>query len=546
MLRLKTVGFILVIVVIASLVYGGEPVDLDAVTKIRDQGFRHSQVMDIAWNLTEGVGPRLTGTPQELEAHEWAKAKMEEWGLTVKLDSYDFGRSWLADRVQVRMLSPYVQPLEALSAAWAPGTDGPIQGRVVRANLENDEDLEKWAGKLDGAIVLLDDAAEPKQIEGELFHRWDEEGLAELEKYDVPSDRWGDWRKRRMKRFMFREKLAEFYATEGVLATVEPSSRDNGIVRVSGNSGNRSTENVLGVPSLTMATEQYNRLVRMIDRDIEPILEIDVAVTWFEDRQAYNTIADLHGSDLANETVVVGAHLDSWHTGTGATDNGGSCAVVMEALRIIKDSGLQPRRTIRVGLWSGEEQGLLGSRDYVERYLATRPETTDPEQLELPAWARETTWPIQPLPGHKTTSAYFNIDNGNGRLRGIYTEENAAAMPIFKAWFAPLADLGADTVTMKTTSGTDHMAFDRVGVPGYQFIQDRMDYMGRTHHTNVDTYDHLHADDLKQSAVVIATIIWHAANRDEMMPRKPMPTEPKKDVKKRVKNGAENQKAPTS
>lgn len=536
MTRLKSVALLSVLVAIASLVSAGEPVDLDAVTKIRQQGFRHSQVMDLAWNLTEGIGPRLTGTPQELEAHEWAKAKMEEWGMTVRLDSYEFGRSWIADRVQVRMLSPYVQPLEALSAAWAPGTDGPIQGRVVRANLENESDLEKWTGKLEGAIILTDDLQEPEQIEGDLFHRWDEEGLEEVEMYELPSDRWGNWRQRRMKRFMFREKLAEFYAAEGVLAVVEPSSRDNGIVRVSGNSGNRSTENVLGVPSLTMATEQYNRLVRMLDRDIEPILEIDVDVTWFIDRDAYNTIADLPGSDLAGEIVVVGAHLDSWHTGTGATDNGGSCAVVMEALRIIKDAGLQPRRTIRVGLWSGEEQGLLGSRDYVSRYLATRPETTDPEQLELPSWARETTWPIQTLPGFETTSVYFNLDNGNGRIRGIWAEENAAAVPIFEAWFEPLEDLGVTTVSMRTSGGTDHMAFDRVGIPGFQFIQDRMDYMGRTHHTNVDTYDHLHADDLKQSAVVIATVIWHAANRDEMFPRKPMPTEPEKkaDEKKDI------------
>jgi Zn-dependent M28 family amino/carboxypeptidase len=276
-----------------------------------------------------------------------------------------------------------------------------------------------------------------------------------------------------------------------------------------------------------MTTEHYNRLVRLLDKGIEPELEIDVAVRWFEeDGKGYNTIADMQGSDLADQIVIVGGHLDSWHTGTGATDNGGNCAVVMEALRILKDAGLQPRRTIRAALWSGEEQGYLGSRDYIKRHLATRPETTDPEQLALPTWAREQTWPIEPLPGHSTISAYFNIDNGGGQIRGIYAEENAAVVPIFEAWLEPFADLGADNVTMENTGGTDHQPFGWVGIPGFQFIQDEMDYMGRTHHTNVDTYDHLSPDDLKKSAVILASFIWHAANRDELMPRKPMPTAP--------------------
>jgi Zn-dependent M28 family amino/carboxypeptidase len=319
-----------------------------------------------------------------------------------------------------------------------------------------------------------------------------------------------------------------FLEEEGVLATIEPSSRDNGLVRVTGNRFNKDGERPLGVPSLTMATEQYNRLVRMLDREIEPELEIDVAVRWFEeDGKAYNTLADLPGSDLADQFVLVGGHLDSWHAGTGATDNAAGCAVVMEALRIIKDAGLQPRRTIRAAFWSGEEQGYMGSREYVNRHIATRPETTDPEQLELPTWARKQTWPIRPLAGHSKISAYFNIDNGGGQIRGIYAEENAAIVPIFEAWLAPFADLGAETVTMRKTGGTDHQPFDWVGIPGFQFIQDSMDYMGRTHHSNVDTYDHLNPDDLKKSAVILASFIWHAANRDEMLPRKPMPSEPK-------------------
>jgi hypothetical protein len=526
--RLSLPALVVALFLLAPAVSADEPVDLDAVTKIRDQGFRHSQVMDLAWHLSEGVGPRLTGSPQELEAHRWAETTFEEWGLQAWLETYDFGRGWVMERAQVRMLEPYVQPLEALPGAWSPGTDGPVQGKVVRATLESDEDLEEWSGKLGGTIVLLEDAAEPEQIDADLFRRYDEVRLEELERYKIPGDRRDEWRQRMLKRFKFWKKLAAFLEEEGVLATVEPSSRDNGLVRVTGNRSNREGERPLGVPTLTMTTEQYNRLVRMLDREIEPELEIDVAVRWFEeDGKAYNTIADMPGSDLADEIVMLGGHLDSWHSGTGATDNGSGCAVVLEALRILKDAGLKPRRTIRAGLWSGEEQGYMGSREYVKSHLATRPETTDPEQLALPTFAREQTWPIQPLPGHTKISAYFNIDNGGGQIRGIYAEENAAMVPIFEAWLEPFADLGADRVTMRKTGGTDHQPFDWVGIPGFQFIQDSMDYMGRTHHSNVDTYDHLDPDDLKKSAVILASFIWHAANRDELLPRKPMPTEPK-------------------
>jgi hypothetical protein len=532
MSRLIFLAFITVLSFVVPAVSADEPVDLDAVTKIRHQGFRNSQVMDLAWHLTEGVGPRLTGSPQELEAHGWAKSTLEEWGLEARLDAYDFGRGWMLELVQVRMLEPYVQPLEALPGAWSPGTVGPVQGKVVRATLESDKDLEEWSGKLSGTIVLLEEAAKPEQIEAELFRRHDEVRLDELEMYDVPGDRRDEWRQRMLKRHKFWKKLASFLEEEGVLATIEPSSRDNGLVRVTGNRSNREGERPLGVPTLTMTTEHYNRLVRMLDREIEAELEIDVAVRWFEeDGRAYNTIADMPGSDLADEIVMLGGHLDSWHGGTGATDNGSGCAVVMEALRILKDAGLQPRRTIRAALWSGEEQGYMGSRDYVKRYLATRPEPTDPEQLALPLFARKPTWPIEPLPGHAKISAYFNIDNGGGQVRGIYAEENAALVPIFEAWLGPFADLGADTVTMRKTRGTDHQPFDWVGIPGFQFIQDDMDYMGRTHHSNVDTYDHLNPDDLKKSAVILASFVWHAANRDELLPRKPMPTEPKESKK---------------
>ncbi len=525
LMRRLSYALVVLVGVAQAGVAAEEPVDLDAVTKIRNEGFHHSQVMDLAWHLTEAVGPRLTGTPQSLEAHEWAEATFVEWGLKSWLEEYDFGRSWAMERIQVRMIAPYVQPLEALPEAWSVGTDGPVRGRVVQATLESEEDLEQWAGKLDGAIILLEGVKEPEQIDADLFERWDGEALQELEMYDIPSDGRGGWRQRMLKRFKFWQRLASFYEEEGVVATVEPSSRDNGVVRLSGSSSKRDSATAVGVPALVMATEQYNRLVRLLDNDVEPELEIDVEVQWFEDGKGINTLAEIQGTDLADQNVMVGAHLDSWHAGTGATDNAGNCAVVMEALRILEATGLKPRRTIRAGLWSGEEQGFLGSRDYVTRHLATRPEPTDPEQLALPTWARETTWPIEPLPGFSKVSAYFNTDYGAGRIRGLYAQENAAVVPIFEAWLAPFADLGADNVTMETAGGTDHLTFDRVGVPGFQFIQDDMDY-SRTHHSNVDTYDHLNPEDMKQSAVILASVIWQAANRDQPLPRKPMPTEP--------------------
>ena len=527
MRRFCSSALLLIAILPAALACAAEPVDLDAVTRIRDEGFHRSRVMDFAWHISEVVGPRLTGSPQMREANEWTAATLEEWGFEAHLEGYDFGRSWSMDRVQVRMLKPYVQPLEALPEAWSRGTNGPVRGRVVRADLASEEDLEEWRGKLRGAIVLFDDEEEPEQIDAQLFRRWDGERLEDLEEFDIPGDRRvSKWRQRMLERRRFWPKLAAFLEQEGVLATVKASSRDNGVVRVMGTSANREHETPRGVSSLMMPTEQYNRMVRLLDHGFEPELEVDVAVRFHDEAQAFNTIADLAGTDLAHEVVMVGAHLDSWHTGTGATDNGGNCAVVMEAVRILTAAGLRPRRTIRVALWSGEEQGLLGSRDYVRRYLATRPEPTDPEQLALPEFARETTWPITPLEGHAKLSAYFNLDYGAGRIRGIYAQENAAARPIFEAWLAPFADLGADNVTMERARGTDHMAFDRVGLPAFQFIQDGMDYMGRTHHSNVDTYDHLDREDLKQSAVILASVIWHAANRDNLLPRKPMPKSP--------------------
>jgi carboxypeptidase Q len=280
-----------------------------------------------------------------------------------------------------------------------------------------------------------------------------------------------------------------------------------------------------------MASEHYNRVSRMLDAGTPVELEIDVDARFYDDdHNAYNTVAEIPGSDLASEIVMLGAHLDSWHAASGATDNGAGSSVALEVVRILKAIGARPRRTIRIALWSGEEQGLRGSRAYVAQHFASRPEPTDPEQKGLPSFLRKETGPLTLTPEHAKLSAYFNLDNGSGRIRGIYCQENAAVAPMFESWLAPFRDLGADTVSPRNTGGTDHLSFDAVGLPGFQFIQDGLDYGTKTHHTNIDVYDHLRKDDLMQASVIMASFVYHAAMRDEKLPRKPLP-QPGKDEK---------------
>lgn len=535
--------------ILVSIPQGGaeEPVDLDMVTRIRNEGFRRSQVMDTARYLTDEIGPRITGTPALKRANEWALARLQEWGLeNGHLESYDFGRGWSFQRCSVHLISPRTTPLLALPAAWTPGTDGPVRGEAMRIEVEKVEDLEKYEGQLGGKIVFIDDAR-PYDPKGDLnrktFQRHDESSLANLAEYAIPEDGPPQWRKEYRKHWELRRVLNAMLVEEGALAVVEISSRDNGIVRVTGMSA-PDPEDPVGVTGLGMAAEHYNWILRLLETrngssdasdgktgDPDPVvLEIDVDATFHEDDpKAYNTIAEIPGSTGNGEVVIAGAHLDAWHAGTGATDNASGVSVVMEAARILKALDVKPRRTIRIALWTGEEAGYYGSRAYVEEHYAERPEHTDPEQLKLPRGLRETLWPLDLKPDHARVAAYFNYDNGSGKIRGIYAEENAGVVPIFEAWLKPLADLGAVKVTMRKTGGTDHVPFQRVGLPGFQFIQDRLGYGTRTHHTNLDVYDHLEADDLKQSAVVMATFLYHAAMRDEMLPRKPVPEKPPTD-----------------
>lgn len=511
---------------------GAEPVDLEMVTRIRDEGLNRSQVMATAAHLTDVIGPRLTGSPAQREASEWTRERLAEWGLTAWIEEYPFGEGWGFGRAEVRMVAPHEVPLMALPEAWTPGTEGPVRGAALRVSLDDEEDFAKHEGQLGGKILLLDDAREPEEPEGGEVRRYDDAELAEIAAFDVPEgDRPRDWLDRARERYRLAEARNRFLVDEGVAATIEVSSRGNGIVRLGAGGSRGVPGRSRGVPSLVMAAEHYDRLLRLLDAGHEVELVVDVGARFYDgERPGHNTLAEIPGGDLAREVVMAGAHLDSWHAGTGATDNAAGCAVVMEAVRILEALGVRPRRTIRAALWTGEEQGFWGSRAYVEAHLATRPETTDPEELKLPKNLRRPTWPIEPRPDHARFAGYFNLDNGGGRVRGVWAQGNAAVKPIFEAWLEPFADLGATTVTLEDTRGTDHVPFDRVGLPGFQFIQDGLDYWSRTHHSHLDTYEHLHEADLKQASVVLASFLYHAAMRDELLPRKPMPQEPPDDA----------------
>jgi carboxypeptidase Q len=536
MRSLSTPG--LLALLLASPLAAETPVDYAVVTQIRDEGFNRSRVMETAAYLTDVIGPRLSGSPAARKANEWTRDQLAAWGLSnAHLESFGpFGKGWSFERCVVNVVAPMTAPLVALPKAWTPGTAGPVRGRVVKAKIDVEADLEKWKGKLAGAVVFLADARELKAPDKALFNRYTDAQLEDLSHFEIPGPRGASLRpgvppldrEEATRRFKLQRKLREFFLGEKVLATVEPSERDGGVIRVAGGGSREQGENP-GVPALVMAAEHYNRICRLLDRKLEVELEIEVKARFHEeDLMAYNTVAEIPGTDKVPEVVMVGAHLDSWHSGTGATDNGAGSAVAMEAMRILKAIGVKPRRTIRIGLWTGEEQGLLGSRGYVSEHFGSRPEPADPLERALPRFLRRELGPITVKPEHKTFSVYFNLDNGTGRIRGIYTQQNAAAPPIFEAWLKPFVDLGATTITVRNTGGTDHQSFDGVGLPGFQFIQDEADYTTRTHHTNLDVYDRLQREDLMQAAVIMASFAYDAAVREGAFPRKPMPKDPPK------------------
>ena len=496
------------------------------IARILDEGLNRSEVMETAAYLTDRIGGRLTNSPQMREAERWTQQRFRSLGLSnVRAEPFEFGRGWSIVGSGARMTAPRERKLTVIPVAWTPGTNGPISAQIVVAQLDKVEHFEKHRGKLAGKIVLVSHPGTGSEPTEPAFRRLTDEDLRKADTYQQPNYSPATIEKN-LATADFAEKRDAFLKAEGALAWVRISYRDGGLVHGAGYSYQAGRTPAL--PGFEMAAEDYRRLARLALTEAKPTLELMSDVRFHdEDLNAYNILADLPGTDPTAGYVMAGAHLDSWVAGDGAVDNAAGSAVVMEAARILKRLGVRPKRTIRFALWSGEEQGILGSLAYVERHLATRPPVEERYKHLRPGATWRNRFPITLKPGHRDLVAYFNLDNGSGKIRGINAEQNLAAVPIFKEWLAPFASLGASTVAIRSTGGTDHVYLQSVGLPGYQFIQDPLDYSSRLHHTSIDTYDHIKGEDLRQAAVIMATFLLNAANRADPLPRAPLPTQPR-------------------
>lgn len=535
-----------------------ENLDLTMYQRIREEGLGHSHVMEYASALADGIGPRLTGSPNAKRANEWTRdqlaamgcsnAHLEDWG--------EFGMGWQQLNTWVRMASPDTAVFIAQAAPWSPSSNGAVSGPAISVEIKKDEDINKYKGKLGGKIVLLGEMREVKPVDKPLFEREDDKDLAKIAEYPVlEENEYAQYMRDFPRRMALQEKIWNLLASEHALAVILPS-RDG---RNSGGSGGTifddsrglgmsayKREHATPLPVVDMAIENYGRVYRLLKAHVPVTIEMNVDTKFTGDHEhGFDTIAEIPGTDpkLKDEVVMVGGHLDSWASGTGATDNGAGTVVAIEVMRIFNALQVKPRRTIRIGLWTGEEQGLFGSEGYVKEHFGFVPLSTAPDQMKLPKWLRKPAGPIQLKPEQEKISGYFNVDNGTGKILGIYLQENAAVRPIFEQWMEPLKDLGVTTITMRDTGGTDHESFDAVGIPGFQFIQDRLDYGSRTHHSNMDVYERLQPGDLAQAATVEAIFVYNTAMRDQMLPRKPLPhpelEEQRKAPLKKVMPGAE-------
>jgi hypothetical protein len=501
--------------------------NLEFITRLRQEEYNYSQVMDLMSHLTDDIGPRLTGSPNMKKANEWTRDEFTKWGLAnAHLESWGtFGRGWAYQLCEVRMTSPDYMQFLALPEAWTPGTNGPLRGEVTRVIASTAADLEKYRGKLAGKIVLFGEARLPAPSDKPLFTRDNATDLDKIAQYE-PSGPPGKRNPELVKRFQFQADVIKFFTEEHVAAVLDITRApgDDGAIQVQAG-GPYEKGKTIDFPRVTLAVEHFGRVARLLDRKVPVEVEMNVETKFYDDDPlSYNTLAEIPGVDpkLKDQVVMLGGHMDSWHASEGATDNGAGVVAAMEVVRLFKKLGVQPRRTIRIALWSGEEQGIYGSKGYVKEHFGSRPESSDPRDQILPEWLRPPGGPLQLKPEQKLISAYFNLDNGPGRILGIYLQENAAAAPIFQKWMEPFRDLGMTTLTMRNTFSTDHVSFDEVGIPGFQFIQDGMDYGGLTHHSNVDSYEHIRPEDMKQAATIMAAFVYNAAMCDEMIPRKPI------------------------
>lgn len=512
---------------IVSAPAASQEVNRTQINRVMDEGFNRSEVMEIAAYLTDRIGGRLTNSPQMREAERWTQQRFRDFGLSnVRKEPFEFGRGWSITAAHARMTAPRVIELRAIPVTWTPGTNGTIKSGIVVAPMSKEEDFEKWRGKLRGRIVLVTHPGTGSEPDEVPFRRLSDEELRSRDVYKQPNYSPKEFEDS-MATSAFAERRDAFLKAEGALAWAKMSGRDGGLL--SGGGAGYQVGHTAALPAFEIGAEDYRRLARLALTDAPPTLELMSDVKFHdEDVNAYNILADIPGTDPAAGYVMAGAHLDSWAAGDGAVDNAAGSAVVMEAARIISRLGIRPKRTIRFALWSGEEQGILGSLAFVKQHLASRPPATNAEYERLrPGGAWRDRWPITPRPGHRDLVAYFNIDNGSGRIRGIHAEGNVAAVPILKEWLAPFSSMGASTVVIGSTGSTDHVHMQAVGVPAFQFIQDPLDYRSRLHHTSMDTYDHLKADDMRQNAVILASVLLSAANRPEPLPRIPVPSKPR-------------------
>jgi carboxypeptidase Q len=533
-----------------------ETLDLNMYQQIRFEGLTHSHVMDYASALMDGIGPRLTGSPNVKHANEWTRDQLAAMGCTnAHLEDWgEFGMGWQQINTWTRMASPDTAVFITQAAPWSPSSNGTISGPAIWIDVKKEEDLDKYKGKLAGKIVLLGDMREVKPVDKPLFERTDDKELAkEVEHPLTPEHPY--FTPELMKRLELRQKESAFLAAEHALAVILPSrdGRNNGgsggtiFVDSSGGLGwfSYQREHIQPVPVVIAAIENYGRVYRLLKANVPVTIEMNVDTKFFGDHEhGFDTIAEIPGTDpkLKDEVVMVGGHLDSWAAATGATDNGAGTVVAMEVMRILNALQVKPRRTIRIGLWTGEEQGLFGSIGYVKQHFGFAPLSTAPDQVKLPEWLRKPAGPVELKPDQQKVSGYFNVDNGSGKILGVYLQENLAEAPIFAQWIEPLKDLGVTAISVRDTGGTDHESFDAVGIPGFQFIQDSLDYASRTHHSNMDTYERLQPGDLAQAATVEAIFVYNTAMRDQMLPRKPLPhpelEEQRKAPLKKVMPGA--------
>ena len=531
-----------------------ETLDLNMYQRIREEGLNHSHVMEFGSALMDGIGPRLTGSPNLAKANAWTRDTLTKIGLeNAHLEDWgEFGLGWQQVNTWARMVTPDTAVLIVQATPWSPSTAGPVTGDVTFVSIQTEKDFDQYKGKLEGKVVLFGAMREVPPVEKPLFERYTDKELDDLAEFPVNGGAGGltpemqTRMRERMERFKLIDKIAQFFADEKVAAVIEPS-RDG---KNGGGSGgtlfddNGATlgrtpylaEKRVKIPVVVAAIESYGRLYRLTQAHAPVSVEVNVETKFTGDHEhGFDTVAEIPGTDpkLKEQVVMVGGHLDSWIGGTGATDNGAGTIVAMEAMRILKALDVKPRRTIRIALWTGEEQGIFGSKGYCSTHFGSAALSTAPDQLQLPEFMRRAVGPLEVKPEQKLISGYFNVDNGTGKIRGIYTQGNGAIAPIFAQWIAPLKDLGVTTITNRNTGGTDHLSFDAVGIPGFQFIQDMLDYESRTHHSNEDVVERLQPADLKQIATVEAIFLYNAAQRDQMLPRKPLP-QPDQEEKKRA------------